>query len=103
MGLTHKFPSCQTPSHRHNISSSESSCGIVSSRHKIANQEKELFRMESLKEEVINVISKLPDSADIDDIMYRLYVIDKIRKGREAVKQGETMSIEDLKREMASW
>ena len=37
--------------------------------------------MENLKEEVINVISKLPDSADIDDIMYRLYVIDKIRKG----------------------
>ena len=59
--------------------------------------------MESLKEEVINVIAKLPDSADIDEIMYRLYVIDRIRKGREAMKRGETISIEDLKREMESW
>jgi len=28
----------------------------------------------------------MPDSADIDEIMYRLYVIDKVRKGREAVE-----------------
>ena len=31
--------------------------------------------METLKEEAIEAISKLPESADIDDIMYRLYVI----------------------------
>ena len=59
--------------------------------------------METLKEEAINVISKMPDSADIDEIMYRLYVIDKVRKGREAVKQGDTVSIEELKREIESW
>ena len=35
--------------------------------------------METLKEEAINVISKMPDSADIDEIMYRLYVIDMVR------------------------
>jgi hypothetical protein len=44
--------------------------------------------MESLKQEAINVISKMPDTAEIDDIMHRLYVIDKVRKGREAVKRG---------------
>lgn len=59
--------------------------------------------METLREEAINVITKLPDSANIDDIMYRLYVIDKVRKGREAIKLGESISIEDLKGEMASW
>ena len=32
--------------------------------------------MESLKQEALNSISKLPDTAEIDDIMYRLYVID---------------------------
>ena len=64
---------------------------------------KELAKMESLKQEVLNVISKMPDTADIDDIMYRLYVIDKVRKGKEAVQRGETVSIEDLKKEMASW
>ena len=59
--------------------------------------------MESLKQEAINVISKMPDTAEIDDIMYRLYVIDKVRKGREAVQRGEVLSMEDLKKEIGSW
>ncbi len=59
--------------------------------------------MESLKQEALNVISKMPDTAEIDDIMYRLYVIDKVRKGREAVKRGEVVSTEDLKKEIESW
>jgi hypothetical protein len=59
--------------------------------------------MESLKQEALNVISKMPDTAEIDDIMYRLYVIDKVRKGREAVQRGEVLSIEELKKEIESW
>jgi len=59
--------------------------------------------METLREEAIHVISKLPDSANIDDIMYQLYVIDKVRKGREAINQGDSVSVEELKREMESW
>ncbi len=59
--------------------------------------------MESLKQEALNVISKMPDTAEIDDIMYQLYVVDKVRKGREAVQQGEVVSIEDLKKEIESW
>ncbi|MBI3584105.1 MAG: hypothetical protein HY096_09195 [Nitrospinae bacterium] len=59
--------------------------------------------METLKHEVINAISKLPESASIDDIMYELYVIDKIKKGKEAAERGEIISIEDLKKEMQSW
>ena len=58
--------------------------------------------MESLKQEALNVISKMPDTAELDDIMYRLYVIDKVRKGREAVQRGE-VSMEDLKKEIGSW
>ncbi len=59
--------------------------------------------METLREEAINVISKLPDSASIDDIMYRLYVIDRVRKGREAIQQGNSISFKGLKEEMESW
>ena len=59
--------------------------------------------MESLKQEAINVISKLPDSADIDDIMYRLYFIDKVRKGRAEAKAGKLISIEDLEKEIEAW
>ena len=59
--------------------------------------------METLKQEAIRVISKLPDTANMDDIMYELYVIDKVKKGREAVERGETISIEELRKEMQTW
>jgi len=59
--------------------------------------------METLKQDALNAISKMPDSADIDEIMYRLYVIDKVRKGKEAIERGETLTIEDLMKEIESW
>ena len=59
--------------------------------------------MENLKQEALNVISKMPETADIDDIMYRLYVIDKVRKGREEPKAGRLISIEDLEKEIEAW
>jgi hypothetical protein len=59
--------------------------------------------MESLKQEAMNAISKMPETAEIDDIMYRLYVIDKVRKGKEAVQQGKVISVEELKEEIKSW
>jgi len=59
--------------------------------------------METLKQEAIMAISKLPESANIDDIMYKLYVIDKVKKGREAAERAGTISVEDLKKEMQSW
>ncbi len=45
----------------------------------------------------------MPDTAEIDDVMYRLYVIDKVRKGREAVGQGDTVSAGELQKEIESW
>ena len=59
--------------------------------------------METLKQEAISAIAKLPDSADIDEIMYRLYVIDKLRKGEDSIQRGEYTTTEDLKKEIESW
>jgi predicted transcriptional regulator len=59
--------------------------------------------METLKQEAISAIAKLPDSADIDEIMYRLYVIDKVRKGEDSIQRGEYTTTEDLKKEIESW
>ncbi|HKZ40653.1 MAG TPA: hypothetical protein VJ044_06800 [Candidatus Hodarchaeales archaeon] len=59
--------------------------------------------MASLKEEAIRAISKLPDSASIDDIMYVLYVIEKVKKGREAAERGQSTTVEELKNEMQKW
>jgi len=63
----------------------------------------EVTAMQPLKKKAMDTLAKLPDNVDIDEIMYRLYVLDKIRKGREAVEQGRTISHEDLKREIEQW
>ena len=59
--------------------------------------------MHAAKQEALETIGKLPDDTDMDEIMYRLYVLDKIRKGQEAVEQGQTITSEELKREIDSW
>lgn len=55
------------------------------------------------KQEALESIRKLPDDADMDEIMYQLYVIDKIRKGQVAVNQGQVTTVAELKREIETW
>ena len=59
--------------------------------------------MQAAKQEAINIIDRMPNGSDIDEIMYRLYVLDKIRKGQQAVEQGKTITSEELQREIDSW
>jgi len=59
--------------------------------------------MNTIKQEALDAISRLPDSVDLDDIMYRLFVLDKIKRGQEAVQKGETITTHDLKAEIESW
>ena len=59
--------------------------------------------MQSAKQDALEIIDRLPDDVDMDEIMYRLYVLDKIRKGQEAADRGETIDSETLQREIESW
>jgi len=59
--------------------------------------------MQVAKQDAINTINQLPDNADMDEIMYRLYVLDKVRKGQAAAERGETLTSEEVKREIDSW
>ena len=59
--------------------------------------------MHAAKQEALNSITQLPEDTDMEEIMYRLYVLDKIRKGQEAIKLGHTLSSEELKREIDTW
>jgi hypothetical protein len=59
--------------------------------------------MKSVKEESIRAIASLPDNAQIDDVMYRLYVIDKVAHGQAAIKEGRTIPTAELLKEIESW
>ena len=59
--------------------------------------------MQTIKQEAINAITSLPDSATLDDIMYRLYVIDKVKKGLDAIDNGDSLTMDDLNKEVDKW
>lgn len=59
--------------------------------------------MMTAKEEAMRAISSLPDDAPIDDVMYRLYVIDKVSRGQAALKDGRTITTKELLKEIESW
>lgn len=59
--------------------------------------------MQAAKQEALNVITRLPDGTDMEELMHRLYVLDKVRKGQEAVERGRTLAGEELKGEIDAW
>ncbi len=59
--------------------------------------------MQPVKQEALNTIGQLPEDVDMDEIMYHLYVVDKIRKGQQAVEDNQTISHEDMKKEIDKW
>lgn len=59
--------------------------------------------MQHAKQEALEAIGKLPDDVDMDEIMYRLYVLDKVHKGREDVEAGRTITHDELLRELERW
>lgn len=59
--------------------------------------------MEPLKQDAINIITNLPDDADMEEIMYRLYVLENIRRGQEDAEKGKTTSVEQVLRDIQTW
>ncbi len=58
---------------------------------------------ESLKREVINALESMPEGVVMDDIMYRLYVLDKVKKGLNELEMGNYYVSEDIKKDIESW
>jgi len=59
--------------------------------------------MSTAKEEVQALLSKLPDNCSIEDIQYHLYVIEKVRKGLEAADTQDTITQEEVEKQLGKW
>ncbi len=59
--------------------------------------------MEPLKQEAINVITSLPEDADMEEIMYRLYVLENIRRGQEDAEKENATPADQVLRDIQSW
>ena len=53
--------------------------------------------MSTAKDEAIKVISRLPEEASWDEIMYRIYVKRQIEEGLKAADEGRSVSHEEVK------
>lgn len=58
--------------------------------------------MSTVKEEARKVIENLPDGATWDDLMYELYVRQKIEAGLRAADEGRVLSHEQVKQRFLS-
>jgi len=55
------------------------------------------------KENIIKMIEELPDDVSLDEVMYHLYVRQKILRGLEDVKHGRTYSHNQAKKMLEKW
>jgi len=56
--------------------------------------------MQALKHEALRTINELPDNVDIEEIMYRLYILSKIRTAQQAIEKKQVLSSAELKQEI---
>jgi len=61
------------------------------------------MRTHTDKRDAIEAIERLPDNVPLDEIIYQLYVLSKIRQGMADVEAGRGISSDDLAREIEQW
>ena len=59
--------------------------------------------MQTAKQEALEAIQRLPDDVDTEEMIYRLYVLENIRRGQQDAAEGKTQSAEELLKDIQSW
>ena len=55
------------------------------------------------KQEVEQLLERLPDTSTLEDIQYHLYVLEKIKRGRADVAQGRAYTAEEARTKLGKW
>ncbi len=56
-----------------------------------------------VKEEVIQLIEKMPDDCTVEDILYELYLKQEVDKGLQDIKEGRVVKHEEVEQRMSKW
>jgi len=57
--------------------------------------------MWTAKQEVSNLLNRLPEDCSLEDIQYHLYVLQKIERGLKDVEEGRVYTQEEVEKMMA--
>lgn len=55
------------------------------------------------KQQVLDMIKELPEKIDVDELMYRLYLRQKLEAAEEDVREGRLISHEEVVKETSKW
>jgi predicted transcriptional regulator len=59
--------------------------------------------MLNVKQEVIDMIKKLPEGVDYDEIMAEIYFKQKVDKSLKQIDEGKVIPHEEVKKRMSRW
>jgi len=59
--------------------------------------------MQTAKQEALEAIQRLPDNVDTEEMIYRLYVLENIRRGQQDAAEVKTQSAEEVLKDIQSW
>jgi predicted transcriptional regulator len=63
----------------------------------------EVTTMQSAKQEALEAIERLPDDVDTEEMIYRLYVLENIRRGQQDAAEGKTQPAEEVLKDIQAW
>ena len=55
------------------------------------------------REEVLDLVKQLSDPVEVEELIYRLYLREKLAAAEEALAEGRTFSAEEMRAQSALW
>ena len=60
-------------------------------------------KMQTVKNEVVDLLKRLPDNCTLEDIQYYLYAIQKIERGLKDEEEGRVYEEKEIEEKMSKW
>lgn len=57
----------------------------------------------SAKQATLDLVERLEDDVSFEDIIYELYVLEKIQRGMKDAEEGRVVSHEEAKQRLSRW
>jgi hypothetical protein len=55
------------------------------------------------KEEVLELVRQLPDEVDVEEVIYRLYLCEKLAAAEADIAAGRALSPEEVREQARTW
>lgn len=78
-------------------------CEAVAPLRDRSQSAKGSFRMANAKQQLRDLLDRMPDDCSIEDIQYQLYVMETIQRRIDLAEKGETVSQAGAEKRLDKW